>query len=222
MRILLSALLINPIWQWVHRLGGPGLILLGLADNSVVPLPGSMDVFVVLLSARNPEWWPYYGVMATLGAVFGGYLTYRIAEKGGKETLEKKVGARRAAKVYKRFEEHGFVTVFIGSILPPPFPMVPVLMTAGVLQYPPRKFLSALAAGRGLRYFALAFLGRSYGGAIIGFLSRYYMPLLYTLLALAVMSGIGALLYFRWYRPKYREQNQVDDRLPRRETRRTA
>src|SRR5256885_16410015 len=98
MRILLSALLINPIWQWVHRLGGPGLILFGLADNSVVPLPGSIDVFVVLLSARNPEWWPYYGVLATFGAVFVGYLSYRIAVKSSKETLIQTLGSCPAAE----------------------------------------------------------------------------------------------------------------------------
>src|SRR5947199_315611 len=34
--------------KWLQRLGGPGLILLGLADNSVVPLPGSMDVLTIV------------------------------------------------------------------------------------------------------------------------------------------------------------------------------
>jgi len=35
---------------WLERLGGLGLILLGLADNSPIPLPGSMDVLTVILS----------------------------------------------------------------------------------------------------------------------------------------------------------------------------
>jgi hypothetical protein len=56
---------------WLRRLGGPGLILLGIADNSVVPLPGSMDVFTIWLSARQRELWPYYAAMATLGALIG-------------------------------------------------------------------------------------------------------------------------------------------------------
>jgi membrane protein YqaA with SNARE-associated domain len=147
--LLISVLLVNPVWTWLHRLGGPGLILLGLADNSLIPLPGSVDVFVILLAAHRREWWPYYAFMATVGAVIGGYLTYRLAEKGGEETLERRVGKQQAQKVYKRFAKRGFITVFIGSILPPPFPMVPFLMAAGVLQYPRQKFLSALSAGRG-------------------------------------------------------------------------
>ena len=206
--LLIAVFLANPIWNWLHRLGGPGLILLGIADNSLIPLPGSVDVFTILLSAHRRDWWPYYAFMATVGALIGGYLTYRLAEKGGEETLEKKVGKQRAEKVYKRFEKHGFSTVFIGSILPPPFPMVPFLMAAGVLQYPRRKFLSALAAGRGVRYFAVAWVGHVYGKEIIAGLSQYYRPVLYALLGLAALGGIAALIYFKWYRPKIRREEQ--------------
>ena len=206
--LLIAVLLANPIWTWLHRLGGPGLILLGIADNSLIPLPGSVDVFTIILSAHRREWWPYYAFMATVGALLGGYLTYRLAEKGGEETLEKKVGKQQAEKVYKRFEKRGFITVFIGSILPPPFPMVPFLMAAGVLQYPRRKFLSALAAGRGVRYFALAWVGHVYGKEIIGGLSQYYRPVLYALLSLAALGGICALIYFKWYRPRVRREEK--------------
>jgi membrane protein YqaA with SNARE-associated domain len=206
--LLISALLVNPVWMWLHRLGGPGLILLGLADNSLIPLPGSVDVFVILLSAHRREWWPYYAFMAVVGAVIGGYLTYRLAEKGGEETLEKKVGKQQAEKVYKRFEKRGFITVFIGSILPPPFPMVPFLMAAGVLQYPRKKFLSALSAGRGVRYFALAWVAHVYGKVIVTGLSQYYRPVLYGLIALAVAAGIVAFVYFKWYRPRVQRQER--------------
>jgi membrane protein DedA with SNARE-associated domain len=210
----LLLLLDNPIWTWVHRLGGPGLILLGLADNSVVPLPGSMDVFVIILAAHRRELWFYYAIMATIGAVAGGYLTYKLAAKGGEETLEKKFGKQRVQKVYKRFEKRGFVTVFVGAILPPPFPIVPFLMAAGVLQYPAKKFLAALAAGRAVRFFAVAYIGRLYGQWIINFFSQYYRPVLYTLIVLAVLGGIAALVYFKWYRPKRRaEQRSSGDKV---------
>ena len=148
------------------------MILLGIADNApFISAPaGSVDVFVILLSAHRHEWWAYYAFMATVGEVLGGYLTYRLAEKGGQKTLEKKVGKPRAEKLYKHFEKRGFMTVFTGSILPPPFPFTSVLMAAGVMQYPRKKFLSALTAGRAVRFFAVAYLGRIYGRQMIGFL----------------------------------------------------
>lgn len=200
-----SILLAGVFWRWVLRLGGPGLIVVGLVDNSVIPIPGGMDVFVILLTARNRDLWWYYGLMAVAGAVSGGYVTYRLAKKGGKEGLEKKIGKQRAGKLYKRFEKGGFSSVMIGSIIPPPFPLVPVLMAAGILQYSPRKFLSALAIGRGIRFFAIAYLGRLYGTAILGWLSRYYKPFLFTLIGLGVLGGIGAFVYFKWYRSKHRQ-----------------
>ena len=45
----------SPVWKWVLRLGGPGLIVVGLIDNSAIPIPGGMDVFVILLTAHHPR-----------------------------------------------------------------------------------------------------------------------------------------------------------------------
>lgn len=210
MSILPLFIVPDSVWKWIHRLGGPGLILLGIADNApFISAPaGSVDVFLILLSAHRHEWWAYYAFMATVGEVLGGYLAYRVAEKGGQETLEKKVGKLRAEKVYKHFEKRGFMTVLTGSILPPPFPFTSVLMAAGIMQYPRKKFLSALMAGRALRFFAVAYLGRIYGQQMISFFSRHYRPTMYVLIALAVTAGIGALVYFKWYRPKAQREER--------------
>jgi len=212
MRHPLVALVDTGAWSRILGLGGPGLILVGLIDNSVIPIPGGMDLFVILLTAHRRQWWWYYAVMATAGAVVGGYVTYRLACKGGKQELEKKVGKSRAEKVYKKFEKGGFSTVFVGSILPPPFPLVPVLMAAGVLQYPEHKFLAALSLGRGVRFFVIAFLVRLYGTAIVGWPGRYYRPFLYVLISLGILGGIGVLFYFKWYRPRHQKASPVHNR----------
>ena len=189
--------------MWLQRLGGPGLILLGLVDNSAIPLPGSMDLAVIVLSAHHRGWWPYYALMATIGAMVGGYLTYRLAEKGGEETLEKKVGKQRAEKVYRRFKEHGFATVALGAVLPPPFPIVPLLLAAGALKYPRKNFLAALGLGRAARFAVVGYLANRYGQGVMHWLTRYYHPILYALIALAVLAGVGVLVYFKWYLPKH-------------------
>src|SRR5882724_1994308 len=182
---------------WLIHLGGPGLILLGLADNAGV-LPGSMDILTILLVAHRRDIWFYYAIMATVGAVMGGYLTYRVALKGGKATLEKKFSQRTVDKVYAKFERWGFGSVAIPALFPPPFPMVLVLLSAGAMRYPRRKFLSALALGRGVRYTILAFLGAHYGRHIVSFFAKYYKPALVVLIALAVLGGgIGLVQYYR-------------------------
>jgi membrane protein YqaA with SNARE-associated domain len=189
-------LLAVPIWQRLRRLGGPGLVLLGIADNSVIPLTGSMDVLTIWLAARHHEPWPYYALMATIGAVIGGYITYALARKGGKETMERKLSRKRAKQVSKAFNRWGFFAVAIPALLPPPFPFVPFLIAAGAGQYSPKKFLAALTVGRGVRYSIAAFLGFHYGRHILRFFNQYYKPAVGILVGLAVIGAILSLIQY--------------------------
>src|SRR5271169_2298561 len=189
-----------PIWRQLRHLGGIGLVLLGVADNSVIPLTGSMDVLTIWLAARHREPWPYYAFMATLGAVIGGYITYSLARKGGKETMERKLSKRRTAKVCKAFARWGFSAVAIPALLPPPFPFLPFLLAAGAMQYPRKKFLAALTLGRGVRYTIAAALGFHYGNHILRFFSRYYKPALAILIGLAVIGAVLSVIQYRRYK----------------------
>jgi membrane protein YqaA with SNARE-associated domain len=195
-------LLAVPIWHKLRRLGGVGLVLLGLADNSIIPLTGSMDVLTIWLAARHREPWPYYAFMATLGAVIGGYITYMLARKGGKETMERKLSKRRAAKVSKAFERWGFSAIAIPAVLPPPFPFVPFLVAAGAMQYSQKKFLAALTLGRGIRYSIAACLGFVYGRHILRFFDQYYKPAMAILIGLAVIGAVMSLIQYLRYRKK--------------------
>jgi membrane protein YqaA with SNARE-associated domain len=195
-------LLAVTMWQRLRRLGGVGLVILGIADNSVVPLTGSMDVLTIWLAARHREPWPYYALMATIGAVIGGYITYALARKGGKETMERKLSKRRAAKISKAFARWGFFAVAVPALLPPPFPFVPFLLAAGAMQYSRKKFLSALTVGRGVRYTIAAGLGSLYGTHILRFFARYNKPAVGILIGLAVIGSILSLVQYLRYRKK--------------------
>ncbi len=179
--------------SWLIRLGGPGLVLIGIADNSIIPLTGSMDVLTIWLAAGHRNLWPYYAAMATIGAVLGGYITYSLGRKGGKEAIERKLKKDKAEKLFKRFDRWGFQTIAVSAILPPPFPLVPVLLVAGALQYSRKKFLVALALGRSVRYFLIAGLGSLYAQQITAFFNRYYKPAVLILTGLAVLGSIFAI-----------------------------
>lgn len=201
MPLFAAAVLKKTLLHVVTRLGGPGLIALGLVDNSVIPLPGGMDAATILLAAAHHEPWWYYAIMATAGSLIGGYLTYRLGVKGGEETLEKKLSKRRADQVSRIFQRFGFWSITVNAVIPPPMPIVPILIVAGALKYPRQKFLCALAVGRGARYILLAYLGHIYGRSILHWLGKYYQPLLYILIGLAVLGGLIAV-YF-WWRTKH-------------------
>src|ERR1700735_2413038 len=188
--------------HWFLALGGPGLILLGLIDSSVIPVPGSMDAMTIVLSAHQRTWWPYYAVMATAGSVVGAYLTYRLARNRGEKALNDRLSKRNAKKVVRAFERWGFGAIAVPALLPPPMPMVPFVIAAGALQYSPRKFLVAMSLGRLARYCILAYLGAVYGRKIFAVVLAHGEVTLAVTIAAAIVVALGfVLMRFRKKRP---------------------
>jgi membrane protein YqaA with SNARE-associated domain len=186
-RLLMAAAkptLEHSVRRWLVHLGALGFLPLGLLDSSIIPLPGSMDVLTILLAARDAELWPYYAVMATIGSVLGGFVTYRLAHKGGEKAMEKRLSPKTVKKVTKIFEERGFAAIAIPALLPPPTPLVPFLLAAGAMQYSVKKFLLAMTTGRIVRYMILAYLAARYGRKMLPMLAAH--PL--------VLGGVGAVM----------------------------
>ena len=155
-----------------------------------------MDVATIVLSARQQQLWLYYALMATVGSIIGGFVSYRLARKGGKEALERRFSRRKMDKVTKIFERWGFGAIAIPALLPPPVPMVPFLFAAGAMQYPVRKFLIALSLGRLSRYLILAFLAARYGRQIISFITGHGHPVTVAIVVV-VAAAAAAVFYFR-------------------------
>ena len=194
--------LARSVRRWLFHLGGLGFIPLGLLDSSILPLPGSMDVLTIVLAARHGELWSYYAFMATAGSVIGGYLTYRLARKGGKETLTRRFPPKTAEKVCEIFGRWGFGAIVVPALLPPPVPMVPFLFAAGVMQYSVKKFLVALTVGRIIRYSLLAFLAARYGRQMLAFISRHGHPVLIAVIGLIIIVVLALILILAGKRQK--------------------
>jgi len=187
--------------HWFLTLGGPGLILLGLIDSSVIPVPGSLDAMTIVLSAHQRTWWLYYAVMATVGSVVGAYLTYRLARNRGEKALNDRLSKRNAKKVVRVFERWGFGAIALPALLPPPMPMVPFVIAAGALQYSPRRFLAAMTLGRVVRYCILAYLGAVYGRKIFAVVLAHGEVALMVTIGVAVAVGV-ILVVWRYKRKR--------------------
>lgn len=197
--------LARSVKRWIYALGGLGFIPLGLLDNSVIPLPGSMDILTIFLSARRQQLWLYYASMATIGSVIGGVVTYRLARKGGKETLMRRFPEHKLKKAYDIFSRWGFGAIALPALLPPPLPMVPFLLAAGTMQYPLKKFVFALTLGRMVRYSLLAFLAARYGRQILAFIAQHSYPALFILVSLVATVAVALFLIFvgkKQHRPR--------------------
>jgi membrane protein YqaA with SNARE-associated domain len=184
------------IWLLLRRLGGRGLVLLGFTDGSLIPLPGSMDALTIVLAARHHDLWFYYAVMATLGSTAGGTLTYRFALKRGKPTLTRRLGEERTQRLCRLFSRWGFWAVAVPAMLPPPFPIVPFLLTAGATHYPKGKFLTALACGRAVKFTVWAFLASLYGRRFVVNAAGRYRSLLAGIAIAVIIAGSSAAAYW--------------------------
>lgn len=151
---------------WVRALehfGTLGLGLLCVVDASFVPLPipGSADLMLALMAAKQHTWLTLTCV-ATLGSVLGGAACYYVGALGGMQLVEKRVPPRYFQRMTHWLEKHAYLAVSIPAILPPPFPLIPFVMAAGALKMPARKFYPAFALSRMLRHAFFAWLGMHY------------------------------------------------------------
>jgi membrane protein YqaA with SNARE-associated domain len=208
-RLLISAATpaaTHSLRRWIYHLGALGFIPLGLLDSSIIPLPGSMDVLTILLAARDAKLWPYYALMATVGSVLGGFVTYRLARKGGKESLARKISAKTLKRVYGIFERWGFAAIAVPALLPPPMPLVPFVLAAGAMQYSVKKFLLAMTLGRIVRYMILAYLAARYGRKMLPFLLQHGHPVVAAVVGL-VVTAVLVYLMFRGIKSKTRAKS---------------
>jgi membrane protein YqaA with SNARE-associated domain len=151
-------------WQATLRhLGGFGLFALAILDGSPVPTLGGPDLVTAILAARHREPWYYYALIATVGGVIGSFITYSIARRAGETYLTRKFGEHRVRRLLDFVREWGGGTLIGAALLPPPFPATMVFAAAGILGYPARRYLSAIAIGRAIRYGLLAWAAEHYG-----------------------------------------------------------
>lgn len=191
----LLAISARSVRRWFLQFGGIGLVPFGLVDNSPIPIPGAMDVATIILSARQEQWWIYYALMATAGSIVGGYVTYHLARNSGKAALERRFASHHIDQFCRIFERWGFGAIAIPALLPPPVPMVPFLFAAGAMQYPAKKFLTALLAGRTVRYTILAYLGARYGRHIIALMAKNGHPVAVGITLVLIIAAM-AIIYF--------------------------
>src|SRR5258708_22657196 len=121
----------------MRKLGGIGLLALGVVDGSLIPLPGSVDALIIILATRHHDLWLYYAVMSTVGSVIGGLTTYRIALKGGEKFIRAKLGEKRADRLEELFTPWGVAAVAVAAHLAPPSPPSPFLLVSGAVRSTP-------------------------------------------------------------------------------------
>jgi len=185
--------------RFFRRLGMFGLLLLSALDSSFLVLPFGNDLLLIALvsSHRDSLGWIAYVVVSAIGSVIGVFVVDLIMRKAGEKGLERFVNQRRIDKLKSKLENKAGITVFIATLIPPPFPFTPVVMTASALQTPRGKLLAAVFFGRLLRFGAEAVLALYFGRQVIAFINSDVVSyLVYGMIAIAVV--LSTLSVLKW------------------------
>jgi uncharacterized membrane protein YdjX (TVP38/TMEM64 family) len=134
-------------------------------------------------------------IVSAIGSVVGVFFVDLIMRKAGESGLERFISRQRIDKLKAKLENKGGVTVFVATLIPPPFPFTPVVMTASALQSPRGKLLLAVFLGRLLRFGIEAILALYFGRQLIAFMNSDVVTyIVYGLIGIAVILSTLSLL----------------------------
>lgn len=179
------------------KLGGPGLLVLGILDSSFLFAPLGNDLLVVAMSAHYHSVWLalYYAAMSTVGSVLGCLLVDVVFRKAGEKGLEKHLRRNRIDYLKKKIEKNAAWALIIASIAPPPFPFTPFIMAASALQYSRRRMLAVTGAARMVRFTALAMLALVFGRRILHWAeSEVVQGILIGLTVLCIVGSVVSVI----------------------------
>ena len=183
------------------RLGIFGLFLLSALDSSFLVLPFGNDLLLIALVSRDRSSliWIAYVLVSAIGSIVGVFVIDVIMRKAGEKGLEHFVSPKKIDKFKKKIENKAGISVFVATLLPPPFPFTPVVMTASALQSPRGKLLGAVFCGRLVRCTTEAVLALYFGRKLIAYLNSDVVTYaVYGLIAVAaVLSTLSLLTWLR-------------------------
>jgi membrane protein YqaA with SNARE-associated domain len=193
------------LFRFFRRLGVFGIFLFSILDSSFLVFPFGNDLLLIGLTSadRNGFGWIGYVLAAAVGSILGVLLVDFPMRKTGEKGLQRFVSSERVEQIKRKMDDKAGLTVFVATLLPPPFPFTAVVMTASALQYPRGKLLGTVFVGRLVRYTIEAILALYFGRKLIRYIdSEKFAYFVYGLIAVAIVASVLSIV--KWVSKKER------------------
>jgi membrane protein YqaA with SNARE-associated domain len=194
------------LFRFFRRMGVFGVFLFSALDSSFLVLPFGNDLLLIALTSsdRHGFAWIGYVIAAALGSVVGVLLTDLPMRATGEKGLQRFVSSATVEKLKKKIETKAAITIFLTSLLPPPFPFTPVMMTTSALQYPRTKLLLFVFVARLVRYTVEAILALYFGRKLIRYInSDTFSYFVYGLMAVALILSVLSVI--KWLSKRHED-----------------
>ena len=175
-------------------LGLPGLFLIAMFDSAGIPLPGGVDIVLMLLAWQQPSFFLLVAFIASVGSTLGCLVLYRIGRTGG-EVAVRRLDPEKVERVTAKVRDNDVAAVMVALLAPPPFPTKVFMLVAGLVGMPWPRFVAAVFVARMIRFSAEAYLAVRLGDRALEALQQNY-PLVGAVLLGAVLLYVA----IRWFR----------------------
>lgn len=193
------------LFRLFRKLGVFGLFLLGALDSSFLFLPFGNDLMLIALVSSNRFALMAIGyvIASVTGSMVGVFVIDVLMRKTGEKGLERFVSERKVDRLKQKLENKAWLTVFVATLMPPPFPFTPVIMTASALQCSRAAIIAAVGVGRLIRFSLEATLAIYFGRRVIAFLNSPVVSyFVYGLILVAIIGSVLSLI--KWLKPARR------------------
>lgn len=189
----------------------PMMVFVGALDSSLLSLPEVNDYITIARVANHPSEVAYFPLFPALGSVLGCLVLYRISKRG-EQFITKRFHPQQLDRAKQLYRKWGLLALVVPALLPPPVPFKVFVVTAGVLNYPVRRFALVIMITRTVRYYfwgILAYFFRSEVRRMIDWLGEHVLEVLGVILAIGALVLLVRWLLLRGKGPAAENEAQV-------------
>ncbi|HMM19375.1 MAG TPA: VTT domain-containing protein [Selenomonadales bacterium] len=181
--------------------GLAGLVLAAFTESFCSPiLP---DILLIPLAMAQPEQAIFYGCVATVASVIGGFVGYGIGNKIGLPAAKKMIPAKYEAKIRDFAENNAKWAIFLAAMSPIPYKFVSI--TAGALKINLSLFVGLSLLGRAKRFLLEGILIYYYGPKAEYIFTQHTDTIMAVSVIAIVLVVAGAYLFKRLKRNSAQE-----------------
>ncbi len=170
------------------------LALVSFVESSVFPIPPDVLMIPMILARPSRAW--LIALVATVSSVLGGMLGYAIGaffyESLGQPILEAMGKGDSMAEFNTKFNDFGFWAVLVAGLTPFPYKVITIM--SGWTGMPFVTFMATSVLARGLRFFIVAALLRTFGAPVREFIEKR-LGLVFTAFVALLVGGFVLLKY---------------------------
>jgi membrane protein YqaA with SNARE-associated domain len=162
----------------MRNVSGPNakwwLFAISFSESSFFPIPP--DFYLMPVVARNRDKWLYFASITTVASVLGGLFGYFIGavffETVGKWLISLYHLEKEIETVGLFFNQNAFLSIFTAAFTPIPYKVFTI--SAGLFSLNIFIFTIASILGRGMRFFAVAYIMKLFGEKISNVVIKYF------------------------------------------------